>query len=69
MDSYFINKNPQENGDHEVHKWGCSWLEKVKDKEALGVFDNCHVAIKEAKKLGYKTADGCYYCCRLCHKQ
>ena len=66
MAKYYVNKNPQENGDNEVHKEGCYWLSLVKGKEYLGDFSSCHGAVRKAKEK-YPTADGCKHCCLECH--
>jgi hypothetical protein len=66
MPDYYVNKNAQNNGDHEVHKSDCDWLAKVKDKLYLGFFTNCHGAVQEAKKH-YPQSNGCYYCSNECH--
>jgi len=65
---YYVNKTAQEDsGDHEVHKEGCYWLSLAKDIEYLGDFDNCYDAVRKAKNEGYKTANGCVHCAKLCH--
>ncbi len=66
MARYYVNMNPQDNGDHEVHKSGCYWLGLVKNKKFLGIYTSCTPAVKEAKKT-YPTANGCYHCSRPCH--
>ena len=66
MDSYYVNKNAQANGDHEVHKYGCSYLPETANRQYLGKFSNCHDAVKEAKKT-YPQSNGCYYCSNACH--
>ena len=66
MAKYYVNKNAQANGDHEVHKDGCSFMPHVDNRKYLGEFDSCHGAVREAKKT-YPTANGCYYCCNECH--
>ncbi|CAL2078877.1 hypothetical protein [Tenacibaculum sp. 190524A05c] len=66
MAKYYVNKNAQENGDHEVHKFGCFWLPKVENRIYLGNFTNCKDAVKEAKKH-YNKVNGCYHCSRACH--
>lgn len=67
MDNYYVNKNAQSNGDHEVHKGSCIWLPDVDNRIYLGYFSNCRDAMREAKKY-YSDVDGCYYCCEECHK-
>ncbi len=68
MPKYYVNNNAQSNGDHEVHKDGCSWLNQVTSKKDLGYHDNCKSALSEAKKT-YSKANGCYYCSNNCHTQ
>jgi hypothetical protein len=64
---YYVDKNAQPNGDHEVHTENCLFLPNSDNRKYLGKFDNCSEALKEAKKT-YSIADGCYYCCEPCHK-
>lgn len=68
MDSYYVNKNAQPNGDHEVHKSSCNRLPELQHRMYLGQFSTCEEAVREAKKT-YPTADGCYYCIPTCHKR
>ena len=68
MGTYYVNKNSQSNGDHEVHESACGHLPNSENLQYLGVFTNCSDAVREAKKY-YVTADGCYYCSNLCHKK
>lgn len=65
---YYINLNPQSNGDYEVHTADCSYLRLVENKKFLGDFSNCYDAIAVAKRMGYPSADGCYYCSGACHR-
>ena len=67
MARYYVNKNAQNNGDHEVHKSGCPFFPNPDNALYLGVFETCGPAKAEAKKI-YPTADGCYYCSTACHK-
>ncbi len=66
MPYYYVNKNAQSNGDHEVHTGSCSYLPDNDNRLSLGYFLNCKDAVKEAKKH-YSKADGCYYCSEDCH--
>ncbi len=66
MSRYYVNRNAQGNGDHEVHKDGCSHMPKPENRIYLGRFDNCRGAVREAKKR-YQKSNGCYFCCRECH--
>ena len=68
MDSYYLNQNRQENGDHEVHKTGCSYFPKWENVERLGGFYTCSAAVAEAKKRHPNAKiNGCYYCASSCH--
>lgn len=66
MKKYYVNKRAQSNGDHEVHDENCKYLPSSENREYLGMFSNCHDAVREAKKT-YKTANGCYTCSTPCH--
>lgn len=68
MAYYYVNKNAQTSGEHEVHKSGCSFIPTESNRQYLGSFDNCSDAVQEAKKY-YSAVDGCYYCCSACHKK
>lgn len=66
MARYYVNKNAQSNGDHEVHTTGCSWLPEVDNRIYLGDFLSCHPAVVKAKEY-YTKVNGCYFCSRPCH--
>lgn len=66
MATYYVNKNSQSNGDHEVHIRGCSYFPNKENAVYLGDFTNCYSAVLEAKRKGY-NANGCYYCSYTCH--
>ena len=70
MDEYCINRNAQDNGDHEVHNVtkGCDYLPQPRNRIPLGYHSNCFSAIRKAKEKGFYTANGCYYCANPCHK-
>ncbi len=63
---YYVNKNAQSNGDHEVHTEDCRYLPNSENRKFLGEFSNCKDAVTEAKKT-YSKSNGCYYCCSSCH--
>ena len=63
---YYVNKNSQSNGDHKVHKEGCSRMPEEENKLYLGDFSSCHSAVNEAKKH-YSQSNGCYYCSSECN--
>lgn len=66
MANYYVNKNAQSSGDHEVHKSGCSFMPKSENRIPLGDFASCYGAVAAAKKI-YPTADGCATCSPACH--
>lgn len=68
MDYYYVNKNAQPTGEHEVHKSTCGRLSNTDNLIGLGYFFNCADALREARKY-YNNVDGCFYCCLACHKR
>ena len=66
MALYYVNDNPQSNGDHEVHTTGCSWLPNPENRTSLGSFTSCHMAVVKARQFHSKV-NGCYYCSKACH--
>jgi hypothetical protein len=66
MARYYVNNNAQSNGDHEVHREGCTYMPA--SKIDLGLHDACKTAVAEAKRY-YPQSNGCYYCSRECHTQ
>lgn len=65
---YYVNMNAQENGDHEVHTTGCSWMPDAENRKYLGDFNYCWEAVNESRKY-YNQTNGCYYCANACHTQ
>lgn len=68
MPRYYVNKNAQANGDHEVHATGCSFMPVPENRIYLGEFSTCTEAVREARKY-FSQVNGCYYCCRAGHTQ
>jgi hypothetical protein len=66
MPNYYVNNNAQNNGDHEVHKDGCTWLSKIVSKTSLGYHSTCQSAVVAAKKI-YRQSNGCATCSPECH--
>ena len=66
MAFYYVNKNAQANGDHEVHKDGCEYLPTINNRIHLGDFTNCRDAVLTARTY-YRRVNGCFYCSRACH--
>lgn len=69
MKHYYFNNNVDKNGFHEVHTKDCSYLNITKDRTYIGYCSDCKEAIIKAKSsYPYKSFDGCFWCCRDCHK-
>lgn len=66
MSDYYVNRNAQSNGDHEVHEDNCQYLPSPDNRIYLGNFTNCQDAVEAAKKY-YNQVNGCYFCSRPCH--
>lgn len=66
MANYYVNRNQQSTGEHEVHKSGCEYLPDAQNRVYLGEHSNCQDAVKKAKEY-YSNVDGCKYCCEECH--
>ncbi|HEX6101245.1 MAG TPA: hypothetical protein VF432_33320 [Thermoanaerobaculia bacterium] len=66
MTNYYVNNNTQVNGDHEVHRDGCTWMPL--SKTYLGQFTSCHDAVRAARAY-YSQVNGCYFCSNACHTQ
>lgn len=67
---FIVNKNPQPNGDYEVHNatTDCEWMPAIGNQLDLGDHDDCASAVVEARET-YPQSNGCYYCCRACHTE
>jgi hypothetical protein len=68
MPSYYKNRNAQWNGDHEVHKDGCSWMPSRENQQYLGEFQSCYGAVAKARETD-PSADGCIHCSPACHSR
>ena len=66
MAYYYVNRNAQSNGDHEVHKVGCSFLPQESNRIYLGDYTSCSAAVRKAK-THFTQVNGCYYCSNPCH--
>lgn len=59
---FYVNKNAQPTGEHEVHRATCSFLPDASNRIYLGDFATSQAAVQEARKY-YSCVDGCAYCC------
>ena len=70
MARFIINKNPQTNGDHEVHDVNnnCSYMPNNENQIDLGYHTTCREAVADAKRRWPSNRiNGCYYCSNPCH--
>lgn len=64
MKYYYINKNAQANGDHEIHTTGCSHAPLLENRVGIGYYDNDYQALAAAKaEWPDSKINGCAYCC------
>lgn len=68
MPNYYINKNAQSSGEHEIHKSNCDHLPVVYNRIELGWFLS-DAAAKEAAKKYFYNVDGCKFCCTSIHSK
>ncbi len=68
MPQYYVNRNAQPDGYHEVHidDNSCPTPPDTQNRENLGWRTNCSDAVGEAKRR-YTHADGCENCVPTCH--
>jgi hypothetical protein len=67
MPDFYVNKNPQPTGEHEVHEKGvCPHPPDISNRLDLGWHASCHGAVIKARTI-YSNVDGCYWCCNACH--
>ena len=70
MPTFILNRNPQLNGDHEVHNasTGCLYMPAPENRIPLGDYVTCHGAVLYAKQQWpNRRINGCYFCCNPCH--
>ncbi len=66
MNIYYVNRNAQSNGDHEVHVLGCSFFPAWQNAVTLGPCPNCQEAIRKARQH-FSQCNGCAYCVSECN--
>lgn len=70
MPHFIVNRNAQDNGDHEVHNktTGCNYMPEPQNQVDLGQHDSCHGAVAYAKRRWPQArVNGCYWCANACH--
>ncbi len=68
MARYYVNRNAQSTGEHEVHKEGCYRMPEPQNRRYLGYFSNAKEAVRVAR-IFFNNVDGCYYCASEAHKR
>lgn len=68
MPWYYVNKNAQSDGYHEVHETDCTQGANLENQQSVGWHSDCHGAVTKARE-SYTYVDGCAYCCAACHKR
>lgn len=66
MPNFYVNKNAQFDGFHEVHESECTQGANPEDQVDLGWHLNCHDAVLKAREI-FDKVDGCAYCCEGCN--
>jgi len=66
MIRYYLNTQPQSNGDREVHTENCRFVPNSSNRIDLGLHNNCKTAVEKAKQY-YSQVNGCYHCSYSCH--
>ena len=68
MPEYYVNKNAQSTGEHEVHKEGSYRMPDLQNRIFLGYFLYAIDAVREARRY-FNNVDGCYYCSKEAHRR
>lgn len=63
---YYVNKNAQPNGDHEVHTETCRFVPATQNRLDLGIHTGCQSAVAAARRH-YSRVNGCVHCANACH--
>lgn len=64
---FYVNRNPQEGGEHEVHRLGCrGFVPDEQNRLYLGFFTRCEDAVRAAA-AHFGEVDGCRNCLPDCH--
>ena len=65
---YYVNKNAQANGDHEVHALNCAWLPS---RKTVSILESSPIVLQQLRRARryYSQVDGCAHCSPNCHTQ
>jgi hypothetical protein len=62
MDYFYVDKKPQADGSHQVHRGTCKFLPVNEDRMFLGYFDRYEDPVVLAKNW-FPLSTGCKHCC------
>lgn len=65
---FYINKKPQQNGEHELHTGTCVFLPHETRRIDIGEYFCCNTAVEVSKNY-FKKVNSCYFCLRLYHER
>lgn len=68
MPNYLLNKEKTDGRYNEVHTTSCNYLPTIYNQIDLGWHVNAKEAVSYAIRIGYESADGCFYCCKDEHR-
>ena len=60
---YFVNRDADVSGDHEVHATGCRRLPGIKHRIYMGTFASCRAAVRKARQY-YSAVRACPSCAK-----
>jgi len=61
---YYLNRNAQNNGEHEIHKEDCKFIPSLNNRILLGHYKTDEEALEVARRI-FPKVDGCSHCCPL----
>lgn len=67
MANYIINRKEDSKGYNEVHTTICNHLPDYINRVDIGWHSTAIDAVNYAKTIGWKSADGCYFCSEEAH--
>lgn len=69
LKEYYFYNYEDEHGYHEIHSEDCKFLPLPENRTLIGSSSSCSSALMNAQiKYPDKKFDGCFYCCRECHR-
>lgn len=63
LEHFYVNKNTDAQGNHEVHRENCDYLPRPENREYLGFFSNSYDAVRAAAAHGDRRRGVCRIAC------